>query len=375
MTPTRVALVALVASLVVFFAVWWFVRERENFEPTGTGTPTPPDAPTIREVDSLDVNDDDLDPVKPDDITLKKNGISMTFAKRLAGAVWHMKYTDNKGKDHLVIPKLDGNGGSLQVALAFDIPPGESPEIENPTEAGNHNDVFGKTTSEWLKAAKSGSEVYTKTRMAYYYVPGEKVPSSPKGSRARGRGPVSDAVLRKRVKIGWRYPNVVNFDTRVDWDDENHWFMQHQLLAVYLARDFSKVYLVKNGKAVPRDPVRDTELVGISPPETSYPVIIAKNKSVAIGLYAHSVPRWGRFKATWQPWYSVDPTHEGHFDFGKGLEPVKLTAATAVWHAGDPENKNKFKLPTVAYYGMALVFGTVDEVAATIKKLSDDLDD
>ncbi len=372
MTPTRVALVALLASLVGLF-VMWFVPGRENFEPTGTGTPTPPDAPTIREVDSLDVDDDGLESVKTDDITLKKNGISMTFAKRLAGAVYFMKYTDRTGEDHVIIPKLDGNGGSLQVALAFDIPPGESPEIENPTEAGNHDDKFGKTTSKWLKAAKSDSEVYTKTRMAYYYVPGEKVASSPKGSKARGRGPVSDVVLRKRVKIGWKYPNVVNFDTRLDWDG-NHWFMQHQLLAVYLARDFSKVYLVKDGKAVPRTPVRDTELVGISPPETSYPIIIAKNKSVAVGLYAHSVPDWGRFKATWQPWYSVDPTQEGARDFGKGLEPVKLTASTAVWHAGDPENKNGFKIPKTACFGMALVFGTVDEVAATIGKLSDDLD-
>lgn len=346
-------------------------------DPTGTGTPTPSDAATVLEVDDLDVTDDGLKSVDTKDITLKKNNITMMFAKRLAGAVWRMTYTDRKGKEHLVIPELAGNGGSLQVALAFDIPPGESPEIENPTEAGNHNDMFGKTTSKWLKAAASDSEVFTKSRMAYYYVPGEKVASSPKGSKARGDDPVSDVVLKKRVKIGWRYPNVVNFDMRLDWDDDSHWFMQMQLLAVYLARDFSKVYLVRNGKAKSHDPARSDELVGVSPPDTSYPVIVAKTKDVAIGLYAHTVPKWGRFKTTWQPWYSVNPTHEGAMDFGKGLQPVKLTAATAVWHAGDPEDKTRggnTRLPTTMHFGMALVFGTVDEVASTIGKLSKDLE-
>lgn len=366
--PRDAAAATLVAVLVFAFL---FSRAcmtgRETFkEPTGMGTPTPPDAPTVIETEAGRVDSAGLKDVPTNDITLKKNDITMVFAKRLAGAVWRMDW-----KGHLIIPELEGNGGSLQVALAFDIPLGESPEVENPTEAGNHHDRYGKTSSRWMRAAKSDSEVFTESQLAYYYPPGEKVPSSPKGTISRGSNVLSDVFMKKRVKIGWRYPNVVNFDIELRWTKE-HWFSQVQVLAVYLARDFDKAYVAKAGKAVRRNTGDVSNILKSSPPDTAYPLIMAKSDSAAVGLYAHTIPKWGRFKPTWQPWYHGDTKSAGHKDFGKGLKEVPLSAVTAIWHAGDPAN-NGARIPKVNYFGMCLVFGSVAEVAATIHKLSQDL--
>ncbi len=336
-----------------------------NATTTGLGTYTPPDAPTVFENDGEDVTPDGLEKVSTKkDIVLKKNDITMVFAKRLAGAVYRMTW-----KKHLVIPELESNGGSLQVALAFDIPLGESPEVENPTEAGNVRDVYGKTTSKWMRAAASDSEVFTETQMAYFYPPGDKVPSSDRGSRARGRGLLSDTFIKKRVTIGWHFSNVVNFDIHLRWSGD-HYFANIQILTVYLSRDFDTLYLAKDGEAVRRktpDPVND--LVASSPPDTAYPIIVAKSKSAAVGLYAYSVPKLGRYKPTWQPWYQGDTRSSGGNDSGKGLVDVKLTPVTALWQWGDPAN-NGARIPKKGRFGCCLVFGSVDKVAKTIDKLS-----
>lgn len=318
---------------------------------------------TVRELSPRDVNGTGLSGRGTDeDIVLRKNGFVLRFARRLAGAVWRMDW-----EDHTLVPELDGNGGSLQTALAFDIPPGESPEVENPTEAGNYKDNYGRTTSRWLAAAGSDREAYTRSQMAYYYPPGDRVASSPFRTRARGfRGAeVSDVVLAKRVRVGWKYRNVVNWTIRLEWS-ERHWFTQVQILAVYLDRAFRRAYVVESGRAVR---VSATSF-GVSPPETSRPIILAKSRDVAVGLYAHTVPKRGRFKVPWQPWYTMDTRLSGHRDFGRGLEVVRLTGISAVWHAGDPEDPSA-RIDKVATFGCALVVGSVDEVAATIQRLSD----
>ena len=324
----------------------------------------PADAAVVRESTDT-VHDRGLKQVGvKEDIVLKKNDITMVFAKRLAGAVWRMEY-----KGHLVIPELEGNGGSLQTALAFDVPIGESPEVENPTEAGNYKDNYGKTTSKWLEAATSNDEVYTKAQLAYYYPPGDKVGSSSKGTRGRGTSPLSDVIMKKRVTIGWKFPNVVNYDIELRWKGD-HYFTQVQLLAVYLDRAFDTLYLAKGGKAVRHPPQPGKrDLVNISPNKTSYPIILAKSRSVAVGLYAHTVPKFGRFPPVMSPWYTADTDSGGHRDRGKGLKPVPLTAASAVWHAGS-QTDTWVRIEKQGFFGMALVFGSVAEVAETIEKLS-----
>ena len=296
------------------------------------------------------------------DIVLSKNGITMVFAKRLAGAVYKMSWNGNS-----IIPELEGNGGSLQVALAFDIPLGESPEVENPTEAGCHLDNYGKTTSKWLEAASSASEVYTKSQMAYYYPPGQRVASSPTKTVARGSSPLSDVILKKRVVIGWQFPNVVNFSIDLSWTKEHH-FTQIQILAVYLSSDFRDVYLAKNGVAVRHVTGDPNNLTKLSPPDDSFPLILAKNSQVAIGLYAHTIPKGGRFPGQ-QPYYTGNTTSSGHKDFGRGLQKVQLTPITAIFQAGDPANKAT-RIEKSASFGCCLVFGTVALVAETLHTLN-----
>lgn len=348
---------------------------RVNATTTGLGTFTPSDVPIVIENADEDVTSDGLQETAVDkDLVLKRNGFTMVFAKRLAGAVYKMTW----GKK-LIIPELEGNGGSLQVALAFDVNLGESPEIENPTEAGSVRDVYGKTTSKWMRAASSGSEAFTESRLAYYYPPGDVVDSSPQKTRARGSSPLSDVFMKKRVSIGWRnFDNVVNFDIHLRWS-QDHFFSQVQILAVYLARDFRTPYLAKGGQAV-RPPKSKTkgQLVDASPPLTSYPLILASD-TAAVGLYAYSVPKLGRFKAGgWQPWYTGDTTSEGAKDDGKGMQPVKLSTLSAIWQWGDPAGTSSgpqaVRIPQVARFGCCLVFGkTADQVAQTIHRVSRDL--
>jgi hypothetical protein len=265
------------------------------------------------------------------------------------------------------VPELEGNGGSLQVALAFDIPIGESPEIDNPTEAGNHRDSYGKTSSKWIEAAASSTEAYTKSQLAYYYPPGEPVASSSSKTKARGTGLLSDVIMEKRVTVGWRYANVINFAISLRWTKE-HWFTQVQILAVYLARDFKTVYLVgANGAPTRHDTGNPSDIVKISPPRVSQPIIIAKSQDVAVGLYAHKCPP-GRFPTGMQPWYTGNVNSAGHKDFGKGLREVQLSTITAVWHAGDPAN-SRVRIAKSVSFECALVLGSVANVAATIQKL------
>lgn len=381
--PRADVLTASVAAVIIFVVILRSsppaMRESlVNVTTTGLGTPTPADVPIVFENADEDVTSAGLKDTSVDkDLVLKRNDFTMVFAKRLAGAVFKMTWGKN-----LIIPEIEGNGGSLQVALAFDVNLGESPEVENPTEAGSHKDMYGKTTSKWMRAARSASEAFTESRLAYYYPPGEKVASSAKQTRARGTSPLSDVYMKKRVTIGWmNFANVVNFDIHLRWTLD-HFFSQVQILAVYLTRDFKTPYLAKGGKAVPPPPSKEKgkgKLLDASPPETSYPLILA-SKTAAVGLYAYSVPKYGRFKAGgWQPWYSGDNLiSEGAKDNGKGLQPVKLSTLTAIWQSGDPAGSTKgpkaLNIAKVGRFGCCMVFGkTPEQVAQTIHQVSEAL--
>lgn len=371
---TMASVVGLIIILVVLWSSPRLTERHVNATTTGLGTPTNPDVPIVIENADEDVTSAGLKETTVDkDLVLTKNDFTMVFAKRLAGAVYRMTWGKN-----LIIPEIEGNGGSLQVALAFDVNLGESPEVENPTEAGSHKDMYGKTTSKWMRAASSGSEAFTESRLAYYYPPGDIVASSQKKTRARGSSPLSDVYMKKRVTIGWmNFANVVNFDIHLRWSMD-HFFSQVQILAVYLTRDFKTPYLAQGGRAVPAPSKTKGKFVEASPPLTSYPVIVA-SKTAAVGLYAYSVPKLGRFKAGgWQPWYTGDTTSEGAKDNGKGLQPVKLSPITAIWQWGDPAGTSTgpkaVHIPKVARFGCCLVFGkTPDQVAQTIQHISDKL--
>lgn len=303
----------------------------------------------------VSVNSDGLDRISTsEDIVLKKNGLTAVFATRLAGACYFLEWNG-----HVIIPELEGNGGSLQTALAFDIPVGESPEVENPTEAGSVQDNYGRTSSDWMKAAVSQDEVYTKTRMAYWVSPGDPVSSSKLGTKGRGSSPISDVIMRKRVSI--EDDDVMRYRIRLQWD-ERHWFTQVQLLAVYLARDFDTLYVCDNGRPIQKN----LRSFSSSPPDEARPIIVAKSRDAAVGLVALRAPE-GTYARETMPWYVASFTG-GHKDFGEGLREVDLTAISAVWHGGS-QLDDSLDIPRKVSFEIALVFGSVQSVAEKIHDL------
>jgi hypothetical protein len=293
------------------------------------------------------------------ELVLEKGGVTAVLAPRLAGAVYSVKWNGR-----VVVPELEGNGGSLQTAVGFDVPVGESPEVENPTEAGSEEDNYGRTTSEWLRAAVSqeGDEAYTRTRMAYWIPPGQRVPSSPRRTRARGSSPVSDVVLRKRVSLedGDDGTVVMRYRIRLDWK-ERHWFTQVQILAVYLAREFDSLYVV-NGKG--RATRRDIGSFSSSPPDEARPIIVAASRDAAVGLVALRSPQ-GTYASDTMPWYTASFAG-GHKDYGEGLREVDLTAISAVWHGGSQLDETA-EVPRRVSFEIALVFGSVKAVARQVR--------
>ena len=298
------------------------------------------------------------------DLTLTANGITVVFAKRLAGAVWNMRW-----KGHEFVGETMGNGGSMQSALTYDVVVGQSSEEENPTEAGNVHDYGGKTTSIWEEAARSDTEVFTKTRMAYYYPPGEVPLSSEKKAKARGVGVLSDTTISKRVSIGFRgFPNVVNYHITFECPSK-HWFVQFEALTGYMPRAFDKIYTVKGGKAI----AHKSNMYMFSPPNVAVPVIVAKNSDVAIGVYVHTSPPNPTYKAPTSPWYTVNAKDAaGHLPWDKGQNPagivVDFTKWSVVWHGGSQLKKTE-RIANTHVFGIALVIGSVAECASVIAKL------
>jgi hypothetical protein len=295
------------------------------------------------------------------DLTLSAKGITVVFAKRVAGAVWNLRW---KGQEF--VGETMGNGGGMQSALTYDVVVGQSSEEENPTEAGNVHDYGGKTSSVWLEAARSGTEAFTKSRMAYYYPPGEVVPS-PQKARARGGGVVSDTTVSKRVSIGYRgFPNVVNYHLTFQCPSPQ-WFVQFEALTGYMPRAFNKIYTVRGGRAVPHGGSTYTS----SPPRAAVPVIIAKDDGTAMGVYAHTAPPTPTYAQS--PWYAVDAkNHSGHLPWDKGQNPAGVVAPftkwSVVWHGGSQLKKTE-RIARTHVFGIALVIGSVAECASVISRL------
>lgn len=290
------------------------------------------------------------------DHVLSANGISIHFAKRLAGAVWTMRW-----RGHDFVGVTEGNGGSQQSALGYDLPPNESPEVENPTEAGSVNDNAGATTSQWTEAARSGTEMFTRTRMAYFIPPGAVVPSSPFRTRGRGASGLSDTTLTKRVSIGHRgHANVVRYVLHFQ-ASRPHWFAQIEALTGYMPDAFSQLYTVENGRAR-RQPGTQYRA---SPPAPAHPIILAKSAGVALGVYADAAPPNPLYRPS--PWYSADTRAHGGHEPGT-LRPVSFSKWNVVWQTGS-RTPGAGRIATSFVFGICLVLGSVDECAATIAAL------
>lgn len=166
------------------------------------------------------------------DVTLRGGDTAITLNTRLAGATWSMTY---RGRE-LVLPQ-PGNGGSMQTACSFDIRPGQSSELENPTEAGNANDSGGATSSRWdvCRVNPSRTEAYTETQMAYYWPPGRPMEAGPNA----GQPPRNTAVLshvRLAKHLVFLGPDLLQY--RVSFclgpQEPPHWFAQFEALTGYM---------------------------------------------------------------------------------------------------------------------------------------------
>ena len=93
-----------------------------------------------------------------------------------------------------------------------------------------------------------------------------------------------------------------------------------------------------------------------------------------MGLYVHTVPVNGRFTAEgWQPWYTMSTGHGGHRMRDGVLREVPLIGTGGVWHAGSQEDRDA-RVDDTLHFGAAVVVGdTPQEVARTMKRLSDSL--
>lgn len=303
-------------------------------------------------------------PFKPSDYELHANGISIVFARRLAGAVWTMKW---KNRDFVEV--TEGNGASQQSAIAYDIPPGESSELDNPTEAGNRMDSGGKTTSRWIHAARGtlttgafkAPYVVTKTSMAYYRIPGEALP--PSNTRARGKALVSDTTLIKMVQIGYKgMPNVIKYSL-VFHTPSTHWFAQAEVLTGYMPAGFRTIYTLENGR-LRRQPgpiYRPSN----DPKQPRFPVVIAKDNGTALGVMFGSHPPLGTFG---RPWYTVDTkNHAGRLPNSQRV--VQTTKWNVVWQTGSQFSTVFPAFQKVMPFSVFLVLGSVEECLAGLIRL------
>lgn len=166
------------------------------------------------------------------DVTLGCGDTSITLNARLAGATWSMTYRGHE----LILPQ-PGNGGSMQSACCFDIRPGTSSELENPTEAGNVNDNAGASSSVWdvCRVNRSRTEAYTEVQMAYYWPPGRPMQSGPgKGKPPRNTTVLSQVRLAKHLTfLG---PDLLQYRASfcLGPQEPPHWFAQFEALTGYM---------------------------------------------------------------------------------------------------------------------------------------------
>lgn len=246
---------------------------------------------------------------------------------RLAGGTWSMTY---RGVE-LVEPQ-PGNGGSMQSACCFDIGPGESSELYNPTEAGNVCDSGGITSSKWLtlkgRAAGGGatasgegvvgcadgrsppSEAYTETWMAYYYPPGRPVLSGD-GAMPRCTSVLSEVTLRKHLRFGFgTYPDVLDyrvcFSPNQPWQ---HWFAQWEAVTGYMRPGTFSEGMVIDGQTLDAKPFAFADGHGGDAAKPTEAIILSNaSGSVAFGAWCYQYPADGhRYRGPdCAPWMGVD---------------------------------------------------------------------
>lgn len=213
-----------------------------------------------------------------------KSEIVLTTTARLAGAVHSLTWAGQEFIDS------HDHGRQLQSAASFDVGDFKTywPEAFNPTEAGSRRDGIGPTSSsKLLEMNLNGKELRAKTRMAFWLAPGEKSFGRP----ARNKAVLSDHLLEKRVKLGFKgLEHAIEYEVAFHLPEgEDHTYAQFEALTGYMPPEFDRFLKLVDGELKPLDD---------GPGEQEYPVVLATpSGSHAMGVFSPDQPSKGFEKA------------------------------------------------------------------------------
>lgn len=293
------------------------------------------------------------------DIILRHHAFEIILAKRLSGAVYSLKF-----QNYQCIQPLQGNGGSLQSAIAINIPEGGATEEMNPTEAGNHADHAGQTTSRWVEAWRSKTSAFTKTHMAYYRRPGDDViRGNGQVVKARGKNKLSNVTMFKRVTIGWKSPNVVHFKTTFNIPPGVFW-ANFEALCGYMPGSFNQGYVVNSGNMYRQIQPKSDSLTILHAEEDVREALVLVSGDVSMGVLVLKWPKVVNGPKPVAPWYTVrkavghkpwTPTGLPGIPTAPYATEVDMTKWGVAWRFGTQKLKQQLA-PGNYSFEVALVF-------------------
>jgi hypothetical protein len=263
--------------------------------------------------------------------------IVITTTTRVAGAIHSLTWSGKEFVDS------HDHGRQIQSASNFDCNRKFIPEVFNPTEAGSMADSAGPTsTSRLLRLEARGNELTTRTQMAFWLKPGEKS----RGNPALNDRPLSDHMLEKRVRIGYKgLPHAIEYDvTFTVPKGEHHTFAQFEALTGYMPWDFRTFWAfdAKINKLVP---------LPLGQGEQRDPVVLARaDGKYAMGIYSPGAPGKGYERIGYGRW---------------AFEREKVTKWNCVYRIRDPKG-----VPAGEYkFRCFVVVGSLSDCEATLAVL------
>jgi len=211
--------------------------------------------------------------------------IVITTTRRVAGAIHSLTWGGVEFLDSA------DHGRQLQSASNLDCGERFIPEVFNPTEAGSAADGAGPTSSSRLLCLRAeGDTLETTTRMAFWLAPG----GTSAGHPAYNRTPLSDHLLTKRVRIGYKdLPHAIAYDVTFTLPAaEHHTLAQFEALTGYMPPAFT-TFLALDPTSGALSPLSD------GPGEQTRPVVFSTpDGSHAMGVYSPARPPagYGRFR-------------------------------------------------------------------------------
>jgi hypothetical protein len=268
--------------------------------------------------------------------TFKGSPIVLRATPRNAGAIDSLVW---RGKEF--INDYD-HGRELQSASFFN----NWGQCYNPTEAGSRRDHTGPTSSSRLiEGRTTATALITRTQMAFWLEPGEAA-TCPRGTGAVNKTVLSDHVVEKVTTL--QAGNVLEHDVTFVVP-ENYETATFEVITAYLPIEFSQL--------LGFDPAtRTTRPIGDGKGGQPLPVIAAtRDGQFAFGHYSSGLPqaRWPR--TGYGRWLYADMPGPGN----------ATTKVNCVYRTRPvPAGRHRFTCYSV--------FGTLDQVTATLARLADD---